>query len=103
MTFKVRVDLPQIHEVLGREEASLGPGSVKDGGSVTLGEDEPVVAGLLGLGHGVPHHAVEEDAHDLRHGGAGGRVAGVAGGRHLDRVDPQLMGQVLELGTLVLR
>ena len=38
--------------------------------------------------------------HDLRHGGAGGRVAGVAGGGHLDGVDPQLVRQVLELRVL---
>ena len=40
--------------------------------------------------------------HDLRHGGAGGGVAGVAGLGHLDGVDPQLVGQVLELLVLVL-
>ena len=40
--------------------------------------------------------------HDLRHGGAGGGVTGVAGLGHLDRVDPELVGQVLELLVLVL-
>ena len=40
--------------------------------------------------------------HDLRHRGAGGGVAGVAGLGHLDGVDPELVGQVLELLVLVL-
>ena len=57
---------------------------------------------MLGLSHRVPHHSVEEDRDNLSHGGAGGWVAGVAGGGHLHRVDPQLVGQVLQLIELVL-
>ena len=81
--------------------------------------NRPVVAGVLGLLDGVSHDAVEEDGHDLGHGGAGGGVARVAGRRHLDRVhpknilesgikifrtpaaSPELVGQVLQLGVLV--
>ena len=44
---------------------------------------------MLGLLDGVSHDAVEEDGHDLGHGGAGGGVARVAGRRHLDRVHPK--------------
>ena len=62
----------------------------------------PVIARMLGLSHGVPHHSVEEDRDNLSHGGAGGGVAGVAGGGHLHRVDPQLVSQVLQLIELVL-
>ena len=40
--------------------------------------------------------------HDLRHGGAGGGVTRVAGLGHLDGVDPELVGQVLQLAMLVL-
>ena len=65
-------------------------------------KSSPVIAGMLGLSHGVPHHSVEEDRDNLSHGGAGGGVAGVAGGGHLHRVDPQLVGQVLQLIELVL-
>ena len=65
-------------------------------------KSSPVIARMLGLSHGVPHHSVEEDRDNLSHGGAGGGVAGVAGGGHLHRVDPQLVGQVLQLIELVL-
>ena len=65
-------------------------------------KSSPVIAGMLGLSHRVPHHSVEEDRDNLSHGGAGGGVAGVAGGGHLHRVDPQLVGQVLQLIELVL-
>ena len=102
VTLQVGVDLPEVEELLGGEEASLGPGGVEDRGGVALGEDEPVVAGDPGLLDGVPHDAVEEDGHDLGHGGAGCRMAGVAGRGHLDRVDPELVSQVLELTELVL-
>ena len=89
VTLQVGVDLPEVEQLLSGEQSGLGPGRVQDGSRVALGEDEPVVAGDPGLLYGVPHDAVEEDGHDLGHGGAGGGVARVAGRRHLDRVHPK--------------
>ncbi len=75
---------------------------------------------MLGLRHRVSHHTIEQNLeifisdydsydilsdthrHDLRHGGAGGGVTGVTGLGHLDGVDPELVGQVLQLCVLVL-
>ena len=72
------------------------------------------------LRNGISHHTIKQNLeifisdydshdilsdthrHDLRHGGAGGGVTRVAGLGHLDGVDPELVGQVLQLSVLIL-
>lgn len=53
MALEVRVQLPQLHEVRGGEEAGLSPGGVQDGGGVALGQHEAVIGGTLWLGDAV--------------------------------------------------
>ena len=43
MSLKVRVNLSQIHQLLHREETCLSPGSIEDGSSMTLGQNEPEI------------------------------------------------------------
>ena len=50
----------------------------------------------------LPHGMEEENGHDVRHGGAGRRVAGLGLGGRGHRVDPQLGGHVLEAGRFFL-
>ena len=71
---------------LGRYEGENISGNLQ---GTYFSHNRPVVAGVLGLLDRVSHDAVEEDGHDLGHGGAGGGVARVAGRRHLDRVHPK--------------
>lgn len=40
MTFKVAVDLTQVHQIFNGEEASLRPSSIQDGSSVALWEED---------------------------------------------------------------
>ena len=42
------------YKILGGEEASLSPCGVKDGSRVALGQNEPVVGGILRVGNVVP-------------------------------------------------
>ena len=85
---------------------------------MAFGEDESVVGRVFRLRHGVPHHFVEEHRHhlvaprhsdnptlskiltNLCHGRAGCWVSALAGGGHVHRVDPQLVGEVLQLSHL---
>ena len=107
VTLQVGVDLPEVEQLLGREQPGLCPGGVQDGGGVTFGEYKPVIGGisllLVNSGVLVLHHSEEEDGHELCHGAAGGRVAGLARLGHLDTVDPQLGGNVSQGLNLVLR
>ena len=65
MTLEVGLELPELHELGGGEEAGLGPSGVEDGRGVTLGEDEAVVRGALRLSHIVP---VQEESDVAVHG-----------------------------------
>ena len=103
MPLEVGVKLPQLHELRGGEEASLGPSSIEDGSRMALGKDEAVVARVLGVINLVPHGVEEEHTHDLSHGRARGWMAGACLGSGLHRVDPQLGCDVLQDGDLGFR
>ena len=60
-----------------------------------LREDEPVVRGALRLVEVVAEVAVDEDRHEVGGGHRGRRVAGLRGRAHADRVDPELLPQLL--------
>ncbi len=63
---------------------------------VALGEDEVVVGAVLRRVEVVAQVLREEHRHQVGRGHRGGRVAGVGGGGGADRVDSQLLGQLVQ-------
>jgi hypothetical protein len=42
VTLQIAVQLPQVHDVIDREEASFSPGSIEDRSSMSLGQYETI-------------------------------------------------------------
>ena len=54
MTFQVRVDFPQVHQIFDGKQASLGPSRVQNRSGVALGQYEPVIVDAARLLHIIP-------------------------------------------------
>jgi hypothetical protein len=68
---------------------------VEEGRGVALREDQVVARRIVGPVHVEPQVPVQQDGHQLGGGHRRGRVARPGGGARANRVDPQLLGQLV--------
>ena len=102
MAFQGAAEVAVGHEVRGRKPPGHGPQRIKEGRGVTLGKDEPVVVGVLGVIQVVPEDAAEhKPGHQFNGRQRRRRVAGAGlGGHGQDRVAHQ-GGQFLQVLQLL--
>jgi len=65
VTLKIAVDLAQVVQILDGEEASLSPSGVKNGSSMSLGQDEAIAGGITGVLQVQTQLLEEQHGHDL--------------------------------------
>ena len=66
MAFEIRVDPPQLQQLLARKQAGFRPRGIEHGGRMTFGKNESIVIGVLRILRIEPHLAEEQRGHDVR-------------------------------------
>ena len=96
MAFEVGINPPELQEILTRKQPRVRPRRVENRRSMSLGEHETIVVGILRIPRVEPHLAEEQRRDDLGRGHAGRGVAAASFGGRENRIDPELGGEVAQ-------
>ena len=101
VALQARAELAEGEQLLVVDRAGHLVHAVEQRRGVALGEDEVVVGRVLGRGEVVAQVPREQHRHQVGGRHRGGRVAGAGGGGGADRVDAQLLGELVQLLAII--
>ena len=99
MTFEIRPDLAQLHQLGAIEGAGFGPRRVQNRRRVPLRQDEAIAVRILRILWIEPHLRKKESGHQIRHRHAARRVAAAGFRRGPHGIDPQSSGDIFQSGN----